>query len=147
MDKKLKKKISELMPLIKETLSLSKDSTKVAAIALDKRLRVILSEYNRFPDGVVEHEVRFSEENKLLWTGHAEENLVARACYEGKSLRGSTVIVIGKHPCNVCARMLSKSGVSRLITFSPKEESSWYDYNLIAKAIFEESKVEVFYID
>ena len=94
--------------------SWSKDpTTKVGATAVDPASKAILeSGYNGLPRGVEDRPERMKRPEKYVWTGHAEENLVANAARS--RLAGSTVFVTHLC-CNGCARMLINAGVAKVV--------------------------------
>lgn len=97
--------------------SLSKDTTKVGAVALGAEYQVLSVGYNGFPRKVVEDdEMRKMRPEKYYWFAHAEENLVAQAALTGTSLKGSTILVAPLYPCTTCSRLMIQSGVKTIIT-------------------------------
>lgn len=102
----------------------SKDSTKVGAVAVAPARNILETGFNGLPRGVEDRAERMVRPAKYLWTGHAEENLVAHAARE--RLEGSTVYVT--HLCCArCARMLINAGVAKIVfgegkTSMPPEE-------------------------
>lgn len=105
---KWKRRFLELAHLV---ASWSKDpTTQVGAVAIDPKSRAILETgFNGLPRGVEDRPERMERPAKYLWTGHAEENLVAHAARA--RLLGAEVEVTHLC-CSRCARMLINSGVA-----------------------------------
>jgi dCMP deaminase len=110
----------------------SKDTTKVGAVAITPAKAVAETGYNGLPRGVQDLPERMSREPlpghttgaKYLFTGHAEENLVAHAARP--RLEGTTVYVTHLC-CAACTRMLINAGVGKIIcgpgkTSMPQEQ-------------------------
>ena len=121
--------------------SWSKDpSTKVGAVLVDSKHRVISLGFNGYPRGVDDAEL--PRERKLLRTIHAEENAILFA--QG-SLEGSTAYVT-HHPCAGCAAKLVQKGVARVVV-SGSINDRWADHVAEARMMFEEAGVEVVHIN
>lgn len=117
----------------------SKDSTQVGAIAVSDARAVLETGFNGLARGVEDLPERMQRPAKYLWTGHAEENLVAHAARP--RLAGATVFVTHLC-CSRCARILVNAGVRRVVcgdgtTSMPQEE---FD---VAVAAFREAGVEL----
>lgn len=153
------KEITLWLPVIEGILEMSEDSRKVGCIALDSESNIRGHGYNVFPNNVIKEpndnmdeesksavEARLSHPDKLLWTGHAEENMVARAASRGGSLRNTLVIIMGKFPCHVCARLLISSKVSFIVATRPRE-GKWLESNKVAMQMFLEAGLGVKFID
>ena len=118
----------------------SKDTTKVGAVAVGKSKNILETGFNGIPRGVVDLPERMERPQKYLWTGHAEENLVAHAARS--RLEGSTVFVT--HICCArCARMLINAGVARVVygTSAFAQGSAIVDEISVAKQMFLEAGV------
>lgn len=118
----------------------SKDpSTRVGAVIVDNKQRVISMGYNGPPRGVSDHYV--TREDKLFKTIHAEENAVL---FAKQDLTGATVYVTHP-PCANCAAKLVQSGVSRVVFPSPSEDflSRWKESYYAALGMFVEAGVTV----
>jgi len=120
----------------------SKDpSTKVGAVIVDDRRRVISTGYNGFPQGIVDNERRLNNrQTKLSCTLHAEENALAFAT---QPVRGLTLYVTG-HPCAHCAATLIQHGIARVVySTKPDLERRWFDDMCLARDMFIEAGVVV----
>lgn len=99
----------------------SKDSRKVGAVAVAADNRVLETGFNGIPRGVRDLPERMQKPDKYLFTGHAEENLVAHAARP--RLAGSTVYVT--HMCCAgCARLMINAGVARILHGNGKFSAS-----------------------
>lgn len=137
-------KHSKFWSIVDAVSGMSKDrSTKVGAIALDDHFNILATGYNGFPRGINDNaEERHERPAKYLWTSHAEENLVAQSAYNGRSLRGSTVLVSALFPCATCARLLIQAGV-RTVIIRGKPNPRWEEQNAVAREMFNEAGVLV----
>ena len=93
----------------------SKDkSTKVGAVIVNDRNKVISLGYNGFPirfdDNVSD---RHERPQKYSYTEHAERNAIYSAAELGVSVRGCTMY-LSRFPCPDCARAIIQSGISTL---------------------------------
>lgn len=89
----------------------SKDpSTKVGAVIVDDKNRVISIGYNGVPRGVNEP-VSGDREQKLLRTIHAEENALAFAYRDVEGCR----MYVSFPPCAHCAAQIIQRGITEVI--------------------------------
>lgn len=133
-----------------EIAKLSKDRrVKISALAFDDDYNLLGNGYNGFPRGVDDSkEERHLKPTKYLYSAHAEENLIAQSAKTGRSLNGSTVMVVGRHPCASCTRMLIQSGVKRIVCPKPDIHNvNWKESNLAAYAMLMESGIDVYYLE
>lgn len=141
-------KILKFIAIAKAIAELSKDKTKVGAIALSPNGAILSVGYNGFPKLVSDDPARYADrETKLALIAHAEQNLVAQAAYIGIPLAGATVVLSGMYPCSSCAKSLIQAGIIRILTPKPRENSSWTDDAKWSKILFDEAKVEIIYIE
>lgn len=115
----------------------SKDTTKVGAVAVGEARNILETGFNGIPRGVDDRQCRMERPQKYLWTGHAEENLVAHAARS--RLENSTVYVTHLC-CSRCARMLINAGVAKIVfgngkTSMPQEEFA------VATTMFKEAGI------
>lgn len=122
-------------------------STKVGAVALDKRLNVLCVGYNGFPRGVKDTPDKHERPLKYSVTSHAEENVVAQAAFMGVSLRGATLILTTLFPCSTCARLIIQSGIKRVISGKSKDDHKWNQEEQISRRMFLEAGLKVLYYD
>lgn len=90
--------------------SWSKDnSTKVGAVIVDERNRILSVGFNGFPHGVTD--TLTDRDEKLRRTIHAEENALL---FANRSVEGCTIYVT-HHPCARCTAKLIQVGISKII--------------------------------
>lgn len=117
--------IQRFLDVAKTVASWSKDpNTHVGAVAVSDARAVLETGFNGLPRGVNDLPERMERPAKYLWTGHAEENLVAHAARP--RLAGSTVFITHLC-CSRCARLLINAGVAKIVcdagtTSMPDEE-------------------------
>ena len=100
------------------TATRSKDlNTKVGAVLVDTRNRIVGTGYNGFPSGAPDDIFPTAREGalydtKYAYTIHAEVNaLLNSTVYD---LNGATLYCT-LFPCNECAKMLIQKGVKRMV--------------------------------
>lgn len=121
--------------------SWSKDpSTKVGAVIVDSRQRVVSQGFNGFPRGVQDR-VDVSRETKLARTIHAEANALL---YAQRDLSGCSLYVT-RPPCSNCAALIIQSGIARVVYEAPDPEFMlrWKASIDESLAMFAEAGVEV----
>lgn len=124
----------------------SKDpSTKVAALILDQNNNILSLGYNGLPRKFEETPDRWEKPMKYNYVVHAEANAIATAARNGVKLDGSS-IVSTLFPCNECAKLIIQSGIKKIITKKPDENSSWLASFEHSKEMFEECDVDVEYV-
>lgn len=104
----------------------SKDpSTKVGAVIVSDRRRVVSVGYNGFPRGINDDdELLHNRDLKLLLVAHAERNALDNAeC----SVVGSTLYTT-LFPCNECTKSIIQRRITRVVSFSIPE-SKYQKYN------------------
>lgn len=88
----------------------SKDpSTRVGAVIVDDKQRVISVGFNGLPRGV--EDTYLSRETKLAQTIHAEENALAFAKRDVEGM----AIYVSHPPCARCAAKLIQAGIKRVV--------------------------------
>lgn len=121
----------------------SKDpSTKVGAVIVDEKNRVISIGYNGVPRGVNEP-ISGDRESKLLRTIHAEENALAFAYRDVEGCR----MYVSFPPCAHCAAQIIQRGIKEVVYRSDAPGireffDRWSDNIREAWAMFDEAKVE-----
>ncbi len=118
----------------------SKDpSTRVGAVLVDSKQRVISMGYNGPPRGVSDHYA--TRDDKLFKTIHAEENAVL---FAKQDLTGATAYVTHP-PCANCAAKMIQSGVTKVVFPAPSEDflSRWKGSYCAALGMFNEAGVIV----
>lgn len=127
-----------LLALAQHFSTWSKDpSTKVGAVIVDKRRRVLSTGYNGFPAGVpdVALEDRPYKYNRIM---HAEMNAIL---FAGVPLTGATLYVWPMPPCSHCAGAIIQAGIERVV--SPPAGERWEESCRIGRQMFYQSGVQV----
>jgi dCMP deaminase len=134
------KRFIELAKMVSEW---SKDPrTKVGAVVVDDKNRVLGIGYNGFPRGVIDDERLDDKPLKLQMIVHAEANAILNS---HGNLEGATLYCWpGTPPCNECCKTVIQSGIRRVV--GPKltgEESSWYKSCEVSKIMCKEAGVVI----
>lgn len=105
----------KFLDLCKHIATWSKDkSTKVGAVIVNDRNKVISLGYNGFPIGFDDSmDYRHERPQKYDYTEHAERNAIYSAAELGISVRGCTMYLCW-FPCPDCARAIIQSGIKTL---------------------------------
>lgn len=129
--------------------SWSKDkSTKVGAVVVNKRNKVLSIGYNGLPIGVNDDVIERNERpEKYLWYEHAERNSIYSAVEEGVSLKGSR-IYCNYLPCPDCSRAIIQSGIGEVIyqhedVNSGKTSERWQHAKKVSKQMLTEARIRV----
>lgn len=93
------------MQIAKTSRILSKDSTKIGALALDYRDRIISVGVNGYPPGYDDEDLS-DKYDKVI---HAEVNAILNS--QAKSGEIKTIIIYGLPPCSECLKFLIAYGV------------------------------------
>ena len=144
MTESIRKWDCRFIRLAREVASWSRDpSTKVGAVAVDAKRRVLSLGYNGFARGVCDdnhlYEIRELKYPRII---HAEANAILNAT---ASLEGSTVYVWPLCPCSTCAGMLIQAGVKRVVTV-PNDNPRWKDSFVVTEEMFSQSGVSLDYL-
>ena len=111
----MNRKLEGFINIAEAVASMSKDSTKVGAIAIDDDWNILCVGYNGFPRGVDDLPERLAhKETKYAFTNHGEANVVAQAARNGIRLKDSTVIITSLPPCTGCTKLLIQAGVKQI---------------------------------
>lgn len=117
-------------------------STKVGAVIVDSKNRVVSMGYNGFPRGVKDLAERYNDrEQKHLFVCHAERNALDNAPH---SVEGCTMYV-PLLPCNECAKSIIQSGIVKVVTYKPTREDR-FNWD-ITRQMFKEAGVMLVEID
>ena len=122
----------------------SKDeSSKVAAIIVDGKHRVVSMGFNGFPVGVSDEAV--DRPRKLLRVIHAETNSLN---FANRDVEGYTIYVTHP-PCANCAGHIIQRGIARVVfpLGSPEFMERWKDNYHEALSMFGEAGVRVDIVD
>lgn len=118
----------------------SKDpSTKVGAVIVDDKNRIISTGYNGYPRGVADTVAEDSREAKLMRTIHAEENALL---FASRPLDGCT-LYITHPPCSRCAIKIIQTGIATIVTppIAAEFSARWFDELKSATALCKDAGV------
>lgn len=114
-------------------------NTKVGAVIVDSKKRVVSMGYNGFPRGVKDSVARYEHRpTKHLFVCHAERNALDNA---PMSVEGCTMYV-PLMPCNECAKSIIQNGISKVICYEPEREDT-FNWD-ITKEMFSEAGVSLY---
>ena len=121
--------------------SWSKDpGTKVGAVIVDPKRRIVSVGFNGFPHGVNDSpEIVGNREIKLMRTIHAEENAIL---FSQRDLTGCS-IYSNYPPCAKCAAKIIQVGIKNVYSVTPDEKFlvNWKSELDQANRLFFEAKV------
>jgi dCMP deaminase len=119
----------------------SKDPrTKVGAVIVDQKNRVVSIGYNGFPRGVDDSDKRYDNralKHKLV--AHAERNALDNAPL---MVEGCTLYV-PLMPCNECAKSIVQKGITKVVTYYPDRSGEGFNWD-VTKMLFAESGIELY---
>lgn len=132
---------SRFADMAKLVATWSKDpSTQVGAVIFDARRVVVGLGYNGFPRGVADTEERYAEKSvKYKFVVHAEANAILNAT---RGVRECGLLVT-KHPCSECAKLIAQSGITDVYCPAPSTDAPWAEDAHFARAILCEAEVEI----
>lgn len=124
----------------------SKDpSTKVGAVIVDSKNRIVSIGFNGFPQNIHDNIRLQDRESKYQIIVHAECNAIM---FANKSLEGCTLYTYPFQPCSRCAGMIIQSGIKRVVSYSlSKNHERWKLDFEIAKDLFIEAGINMDYIN
>jgi dCMP deaminase len=119
----------------------SKDpSTKVGAVIVDNKRRIISTGYNGFPQKIIDSPERYSDrEQKYEMIIHGEINAIL---FAQRDLSDCTLYTVPLLPCSRCAAIVIQSGITRVCSPVYKGER-WKDSLALSMKMFAEANVEV----
>ena len=122
----------------------SKDPrTKVGAVIVDEKKRVVSVGYNGFPRGVDDNEHRYEDrEIKHLFVAHAERNALDNAPMpvDGFTLYSPLL------PCSECAKSIIQNGITRVVSREPKRDGTGFNWHITLK-MFQEAGINLDLLD
>lgn len=126
---------------------LSRDpSTKVAALAFGEGYEIRAQGWNGAPRrSKADSDARAgSRASRLLWTAHAELNLIANAARSGVSLSGCALLSTHM-PCMQCAKAIVQAGFIEVMCPAPDEQftARWGDELKATSTLFRECGVRL----
>lgn len=103
------------LTLAEQIATWSKDpSTRVGAVVVDAKRRLVGAGYNGLPRGVIDRP-DLDRDEKLRRTVHAEQNALLFAAHT----EGCTLYVTHP-PCSSCAAKAIQAGIARIVAFAPE---------------------------
>jgi len=125
----------------------SKDpSTKVGAVVVDTRNRIVSVGYNGFAHGVDDCEERYIDRDlKYPLTLHSELNAIL---FAQRDLTDCSLYVYPIPPCTRCASVIIQTGIKNVYTIRPSDEifSRWGVEIDLSETIFKEAGVNMEYL-
>lgn len=127
------------LELARHVGSWSKDpSTKVGAVVVDSKNRLVSVGYNGLPQGVEDSPGRLdNRELKYKMIVHAERNALL---FAGRDLSGCMLYTHPFMPCAACASMVIQSGVVRVVSYRV-ESARWSADFALTMDLFREADV------
>lgn len=124
------------LDLAKHVSEWSRDpSTKVGAVIVDNKKRIVSIGYNGFPVGI-EDDARLNiRDIKLSLMVHAETNALL---FANKPLDGCVLYTYPFMPCSSCAGMIIQSGIKHVVSYINYNER-WVENFKISTQMFEEA--------
>lgn len=138
---------SRFLELAKHVAGWSKDpSTKVGAVIVDHKRRVIGCGYNGFPRGVEDSDERLNDRAlKYQMVAHAECNALLNCASptDGATLYVSADLSI-PNVCSECAKLVIQAGITRVVGPVPREfNPRWAESTKISATMFREAGVAI----
>lgn len=128
------------MRVAREISTWSKDpSTRVGAVVVDERNRIVATGYNGFPRGVDDRPERYEDrEVKYRMIVHAEANCILNAV---APLDGCAMVTM-KAPCSECTKLIVQSGIA-VVVYDEEPHDHWIEDAEYAATMFAETGVVV----
>jgi dCMP deaminase len=114
-------------------------STKVGAVIVDDKNRVISLGFNGFPRGIKDDDRLLDRNKKLAIILHAEKNAII---FANKNLENSVIYTYPFPPCSVCAASIIQSGITRVVSVI-SYNTRWADSFKLSEEMFAEAGVEL----
>ena len=133
------------MELAKLTSKRSKDpSSQVGACIVNKENKIISVGYNGLPNGMNDNDFNWSRNNDFLdskypYICHAEMNAIFNS-NQILNLK-DTIIYTTLYPCNECAKLITQSGIKKVIYLGNKYANK--PSFIASKRILESCNIEV----
>jgi len=101
------------------------EETKVGAVIVDSKNRIMSLGYNGNPRGTNLPHVRPAKYNYVV---HAEQNCIITA---SRNIEGCKLYVLGMFPCCDCAKLICQAGLTEVIVVNRREPAG-KDWNFDA---------------
>lgn len=133
--------------------AMSKDpNTRVGSIIVGPDREIRSAGFNGFPRGIADTAERLNDRDvKLKLVVHAEMNAVLNAVRVGIPTRGCMLylaatddsgLVWGGPPCSRCVVEIIQSGISEIVSFTPKMiPSRWHADLAFSRTILDEAEI------
>jgi len=120
-------------------------STQNGASVLLPDGQVMISDCNRFPNGVAYSAERWERPLKYALIEHAERNAIFGAVRQGIATEGAT-LVSPWAACADCARAIVQAGFATLVRLS-NSKTHWVKERAVGDVILQEGGIEVIELD
>ncbi len=134
---------TRFMRMAREVSTWSKDpSSKIGAVIVNDKRRILATGYNGFPEGIDDTEERLNNRDlKYPRIIHGEMNALLNALKNGVSVENATLYVYGLPVCPDCMKAIIQSGIRRIV-MSPDPYvviTPWTEkWHTISKVMIEE---------
>lgn len=138
---------ARLVALAMLVASWSKDpSTRVGAVVVDDRRRLLSVGYNGFPRGVADTPERLNDRpTKYALICHAEENALTQC---ETPIRHGATLYASLFPCQDCTKLALQRGITRICAPAPDlAHPRWGAHFATTLALLQEAGVEVATVD
>ena len=133
------------MALAEHIASWSRDpSTKVGAVIVDDKKRIVSVGFNGFPRGIADDERLNDKTEKYEHIIHAEINALT---FAQRNLEGCTLYVWPLPPCARCATQIIQNGISRVVAPLPSKDTTWLESLIRAAKMFDEAGIKLCYFE
>lgn len=117
--------------------SWSKDpSTKVGAVIVDEKNRILALGFNGFPRGISDDDRLQDRNTKYEMIVHAEIN----AILQGKDVEGATLYSTF-FPCPRCAAVIIQAGIKRVVSQANVSDLRWKESRELSESLLREAGV------
>ena len=121
--------------LAKHIADWSKDpSTKVGAVIVDDKGRIVSLGFNGFPQKISDNERLNDRDEKYNVIVHAEANAIL---FANKDLSGYTIYTYPFQPCSRCAGLIIQSGIKRVVTIRDENPRWQKDFHTSEQMLIE----------
>jgi len=124
-----------------------KKNTKVGALLLDRNNEIILEACNDYIDPVYDSENSVSEEDKKLYSEHAERRLIYSSIRFGIHDFHDKTMAVTHFPCCDCARAIILIGIRKLVVSARHADESfytkWKDNITVSRRMLLQNNVEI----
>ena len=118
-------------------------STKVGAVIIDNKRRVVSTGYNGFPRGIADDERLNDRPTKLNIVVHAEINAIL---FANRDLTDCSLFTFPFIPCSSvgsnCASLVIQSGIKRVVA-PYSDNPRWIESFKLTRELFKEAGVEL----